>query len=57
MSEGFQEALNWVAMMPEDESLSDSCTPDHCSFSSLVGGMFVAGQYNHEEELLPTFLC
>ena len=34
-SEEFQGALNCSPMMPRDAILSDSCTPDRCSFSSL----------------------
>ena len=32
---GFQRTLNWAPMMPRDVSLSESCKPDRCSFSSL----------------------
>ena len=31
----FSRALNCSPMMPIDASLSDNCTPDFCSFSSL----------------------
>ena len=35
-SRGFVGGIDWVPMIPRDVSLSDSCTHDCCSYSSMV---------------------
>ena len=38
-SRGFSWALISAPIMPGDASLSESCTPDRCSFSTLAGNL------------------
>ena len=41
MLEDFQGALNWGPMMQRGASLSDSCEPERCRFSSPAWGVIL----------------